>query len=109
MRPLLLLVGRAGAAGGSQSAMTHSVAHLTRSDDSELGLNREPQARVRRAERAFGTIGCSTVSKDKAEIARALRQRNEQLIDFGCDRDPVHAGHRAGGLEPGNFPINAPL
>src|SRR5262245_10108215 len=75
IRPLLLVAGFGGGCGGLHCAMA-GLYH------SKLGFDREAQARVRIPQRIVDVRSRIAVREDEAEVARAFRQRQEQLIDF---------------------------
>src|SRR5437764_5170039 len=80
LRPLLLpTVTGALCECPQESAMLLIVVDLRGRDDRQLGVDGKGQARVRGAQRAVDAAGLRGAGEDEPEIARALRQRQQQL------------------------------
>src|SRR5260221_9281247 len=87
LRPLVLVdaPGAGEAEGPQESAMDKIVMHI----------DREREARVRGPQRLLDERGAGRAREDEPEIARAFRQRHQQLIRLRGDLDVFDAGDGA--------------
>src|SRR5213082_2418873 len=81
LRPLLLVAGAGAACECPQeSAMLLIVVDLRVREHRQLGVDGKPQVRVRGAQRPLDAVRRGGTGEDEPEIARAFRQRQQQLI-----------------------------
>src|SRR5712692_5262510 len=102
LRPLLFSAPAGGAACEvcpQESAMVQIVVYLRRREYREFRIDGEREARVRCTQGSLDLVSAIGAREDESEVARALGQRQQQLIRLRRDSDVVHAGHLTSGVD----------